>query len=114
MKLGDLIKGTAAGPGVELFDIRVGVPVAPRTPEPMSVPPLPETGAPGRPSHMHLIITEFERRAQAGQLEKSLARESAMLAAWFKANHPGKQPLTPKAIENRIRKDYKQALANAQ
>lgn len=114
LKLGDVIKGTATGPGVSLFDIRVGVPVAPTTPEPILVPPLPETGAPGRPSNMHLIVAEFERRVQDGQLEKTLAREAATLAAWFKANHPDKQPLTAKAIENRIRKDYRQASTKAQ
>lgn len=113
LTLGDVMKGTANGPGVALFDIRVGVPVALTTPEPVAVPPLPETGAPGRPSHMHLIIAEFERRAQAGELENSLAREAATLAAWFKANHPGKQPLTPKAVENRIRRDYREALTKS-
>jgi len=112
LKLDEVVKGTAAAPGVALFDIRVGIPVAAKAPEPVPAPPLPETGAPGRPSHMHLVIAEFRRRVQGGQLETSLARESASLAAWFKASHPDKQPLTAKAIENKLREDYRQARAN--
>lgn len=114
LKLDDVLKGTATAPGVNLFDIRVGVPVAPSEPECIPAPPLPETGAPGRPSNMHLIVAEFERRVQGGQLEASLAREAATLAAWFKLNHPAKQPLTAKAIENKVRKDYRQALTKTQ
>ena len=109
IKLDDVIKGTAKGPGVKLFDVRVGVPVTKKAPEPIPTPPLPETGSPGRPSHMHLVIAEFKRRAQGGQLERSLAREPATLAKWFEVNHPDKQRLTAKTIENRIRRDYRQA-----
>lgn len=114
LKLDDVIKGTAKGPGVELFDIRVGVPVAEKAPEPIPAPPLPQTGSPGRPTNMHLVVAEFRRRVQGGQLERSLAREAATLAAWFEANHPDKQPLTAKAIENKVRKDYRQAVTKPQ
>lgn len=114
MKLDDVVKGTAKAPGVTLFDIRIGVPGAEKTPEQAPAPPLPKTGSPGRPSHMHLVIAEFRRRVQGGQLERSLAREAATLAAWFEANHPHKQPLTAKAIENKLRKDYRQAITKAQ
>lgn len=114
LKLDDVVKGTAKAPGVTLFDIRAGVPVAEKAPEPVPAPPLPETGSPGRPSHMHFVVSEFRRRVQAGQLEPSLAREAATLEAWFEANHPDKQPLTAKTIENKLRKDYRQAVTKAQ
>lgn len=114
LKLDDVVKGTAKAPGVSLFDIRVGIPVVAKEPEPVPAPPLPETGAPGRPSHMHLIIAEFKRRVEGGQLERSLAREAATLAGWFMANHPDKQPLTAKAIENKLRDDYREARTKAQ
>jgi hypothetical protein len=103
LRLDDVAKGTVKGPGTALFDVRVGPRVANRAPEPKPTPPLPATGTPGRPSHMHLVEMEFERRREVGQLEPSLARESAALAAWFKANHPDKQPVTAKTIANRLR-----------
>lgn len=107
LKLEDLQSGTLTARGVTLFDTRVGVPVKVNEPAPVPAPPSSETGAPGRPSNMHLVVSRFEERANAGQLETSLAREAATLAAWFAANHPDKQALTARTIENKIRSDYR-------
>ena len=57
-------------------------------PEPVAQPTVPETGAPGRPSSMHLIKPEFQRRAGAGLLEKSLNKESQALVVWLNARRP--------------------------
>lgn len=75
---------------------------------PQPIPELPATGSPGRPSSMHLIRPEFERRAEAGTLESSLARESEALVAWLKAAHPHMPPPTPKTVANNLREDYRE------
>jgi prophage regulatory protein len=50
--------------------------------------PLERAGAPGRPSSMHLILNEFERRRAAGSCENSRSAEAERLAAWLKETHP--------------------------
>jgi uncharacterized short protein YbdD (DUF466 family) len=126
LQFDDFPKGTVKGPGdVILYDVHVGARVEqlevgkspPRIeqesqsqPEPAPLlpqPPLPTTGAPGRPSNMHLVEAEFERRRQDRRMESSLAREAAALAAWFKAAHPDKQPVTAKTIANRLRARFR-------
>lgn len=84
---------------------------APSAPDskPVSQPAVPETGAPGRPSSMHLIKPEFQRRADAGTIEKSLNKESQALVAWLKTAHPAMPPLTPKTVANNLREEYRNA-----
>lgn len=103
----NLRSGIVAGLGMLLFDTRIGVPVVPDPPASAPAPPLPETGAPGRPSSMHLVLLKFRERAEANELETSLAREAATLAAWFRKEYPKKQPLAPGTIENKIRSDFR-------
>jgi hypothetical protein len=76
---------------------------------PAPVRPLPTTGAPGRPSNMHLIEAEFSRRRDTGNIENSLNREAAALAVWFKMVHPDKQSVSAKTIANRLRPQYREA-----
>lgn len=64
------------------------------------------TGAPGRPSSMHLVRQEHARRLQAGKAEASLAAEARYLARWLRDTHPGEPPPTQKTIENRIRDQH--------
>jgi hypothetical protein len=110
LQLDDVTKGTAKGPGVSLFDVRIGPSRMAAAPaEAAPVPPLPATGTPGRPSHMHLVEVEFRRRRDAGCIEVSLNREAAALAAWFKVAHPDKQPVTAKTIANRLREQFREA-----
>lgn len=71
-------------------------------------PPLPETGAPGRPSNMHLIEAEFDRRCNAKQTENGVANEARYLEAWFKRTHPDKAAPRARSIENKVRSPYKQ------
>lgn len=114
LELKDVRVGTAGGPGVNLFDIRIGKPVvpdssppAPPTPTPTPTPTLAKTGAPGRPSSMYLILPEFKLRADAGRLEPQLQHEAAALRHWFQAEHPDLPAPTEKTIRDRIREDYR-------
>jgi hypothetical protein len=112
LQLGELDKGTAKGPGVVLFDVRIGPRVAVTAPAPdaAAVPAPKRTGDPGRPNKgYHLYEAEFERRRQAGKLESSLAREAEWLLTWFKANHPDWDPPTIKTISERLRAKYREA-----
>jgi hypothetical protein len=70
------------------------------------------TGAPGRPSSMHLILAEFERRCDNDACELSLAQEARALHAWLCGNYPTAPPPSPGTIETRIRKDYNAWKAN--
>lgn len=65
------------------------------------------TGAPGRPSGMHLIEREHARRCAEGRALGPVAREAADLAAWFRTAHPEAPPPTAKTIENRIRSAHR-------
>jgi hypothetical protein len=114
LRLDDITKGTANGPGVALFDVRVGprVAVIAAVPETVAVPvpTLRRTGDPGRPNKgYHLYEAEFDRRRQAGQIESSLVREAEWLLAWFKATHPDWDPPTVKTISERLRAKFREA-----
>jgi hypothetical protein len=69
----------------------------------------PRSGAPGRPSSMHLIEAEFKQMIGRGEVEQTLSKQAEVLAAWLFANHPNSPPAGQKAIENRIRGDYRAA-----
>ena len=64
------------------------------------------TGAPGRPSSMHIVEAEFDRRAKEGLTASTLKEESELLAEWLKCTHPKAPNLTPKTIRNRLRGAY--------
>ena len=65
------------------------------------------TGAPGRPSSMHLVQEEASRRREGGSALRSVVEEAEELKKWFDANHRGKPNLTAKTIENNIRPDHR-------
>ena len=121
LPLGDIVAGRLPVPGgPELFDIRVGPKVtqqpspptqpaaAPQEP-PAPQPPEPTTGAPGRPSSMHLVEAEFERRCAAGTLAPTLKEQARLLEDWFRRQYPETQPVTAKTIENRLRDPFRRA-----
>lgn len=66
------------------------------------------SGAAGRPSSMHYVEPEFERRAQSGLMKPTLKQEAATLEKWLKATHPRAPSLKAKSIENRLRARYRQ------
>lgn len=78
---------------------------------PFTTEPPQKTGAPGRPSSAHLVAAEFERIVAAGEIRKTLAEQARVLEAWLKKRHPPEKPMTPKTIENRIRRAFNAARA---
>ncbi len=64
------------------------------------------TGAPGRPSSMHLVKAEFDRRAKENLTASALNAESEILVTWLKDTHPRAPQTTQKTIKNRIRDAY--------
>jgi hypothetical protein len=67
------------------------------------------TGAPGRPTPIHLIVAEHRRRLDSGEAEITTTAEAKHLADWLKLAHPNAPPLTPKTIQNRIRAEHRAA-----
>ncbi len=60
------------------------------------------TGSPGRPSSMGIVMAEFERRRGNGGCESSRQAEADALAAWLVKTHPGALMLKPKSIFNKL------------
>jgi hypothetical protein len=69
------------------------------------------TGEPGRPSGMYLVKEEHRRRFQRGVAQTRVAPEARDLAEWFRAKHPDAPPLKAKTIENNIRSEHRQRVA---
>jgi hypothetical protein len=104
MRIKHLPTGRVTAPNVELVGVYVAEAQALATEETRKI-----TGAPGRPSSMHLIEAEFERRVEAGNIEQTLTRQSEVLFEWFKAKHPEEPPPKAKTIRNRLAKAYRRA-----
>jgi hypothetical protein len=66
-----------------------------------------KTGAPGRPSPMHLITAEHEARWDRGEAHKSVRAEAKSLLKWFSRVHVSQPPPSSKTIENRIRETHR-------
>ncbi len=60
------------------------------------------SGAPGRPTSMHLVEAEFRRRMSEGVVEPTTEAEAIVLKSWLEKVHPGETPLTKKTIQNRL------------
>jgi hypothetical protein len=75
----------------------------------LSEPDSYRTGAPGRPTIAHLIITEFNRRISEGQISNTLRAEAEELEEWARETHPNAPTPSEKTIQNQIRILYKQA-----
>jgi hypothetical protein len=67
-----------------------------QTTEPMA------TGAPGRPTSMHLVEAELDRRIAAGDTWPSKMSAAQELSEWLRLNHNQAPQLTPKTITNRL------------
>jgi hypothetical protein len=65
------------------------------------------TGAPGRPTSMHLILSEFERRRSSNALEPSLDLAAKALHQWLKATYPKAAPASWTTIRDKIRQHYR-------
>ena len=67
-----------------------------------------KTGAPGRPTSMHLIADELERRAAEGRMSVGVSQEAKELLAWLAEAHPASSRPTAKTIQNNIRFRYRE------
>lgn len=67
------------------------------------------TGVAGRPTPIHLVLEEHERRLAQGGFEQSVRAEAAHLANWLASTHSGLPRLSPGTIENRIRSRHRKA-----
>jgi hypothetical protein len=65
-----------------------------------------KTGAPGRPTSMGIVLTEFERRRAEEKCESSRDAEARTLAAWLLQMHPDMPKLTAKTIRNKLPQDF--------
>ena len=67
------------------------------------------SGAPGRPSAMHLVIAEYRARKARGEADGRLHVIASELAEWASARYPGLR--TPKAgtIANALRTEHRQS-----
>jgi hypothetical protein len=64
---------------------------------------LDRSGAPGRPTSIHLIHAEHERRLDAGFSLEKVSAESRYLEGWLASTHPKMPHAGAGAIENAIR-----------
>jgi hypothetical protein len=85
-------------------EFRDGIPAKSVTP---TVDPI-KTGAPGRPTPMHIVIAEAKRRIESGEALRELAKESRYLAAWWNDGERSKYDGPPSSlasgtIENHVR-----------
>jgi hypothetical protein len=71
------------------------------------------TGAPGRPSSMHLVEAEYRARWHRGEAEARIGAEAKTLAEWLQNKYPDVPRLTPKSIANRLRREHRERIANA-
>jgi hypothetical protein len=60
------------------------------------------TGGPGRPTAMHLVLKEHERRKATGELASTRRQQANDLLDWFINTHPDAPRLTAKTIFNQI------------
>ncbi|EME69442.1 hypothetical protein H261_13274 [Paramagnetospirillum caucaseum] len=67
------------------------------------------SGTQGRPSSVEtLIMPELRRRAGAGCMEPSLARECRYLSEWLRSNHPTAHQIKPVSLENSLRQLHRE------
>jgi hypothetical protein len=76
-------------------------------------PAIRQTGAPGRPTSMHLVEAEHRARWNRGEAETSIGAEANILSVWLQNNHPDAPPLTAKTIRNRLSAEHRLLLAAA-
>ena len=72
------------------------------------------SGAPGRPTSIHLVRAEFEARHLRRETAASITLEASALAEWLRKEHPGASPLTSKTIKNQLSGDFRKLGTRAQ
>jgi hypothetical protein len=72
------------------------------THQPPEASALSRTGAPGRPTSIHLVEMEYARRSEAGLVLEIAREEAEHLLEWIKTAHAEAPRLTVKTIRNKI------------
>jgi hypothetical protein len=80
---------------------------------PADVTPL-VTGAPGRPTSMHLVEQEYRARRSRGEAKTGINAEAKALVEWLRTEHPDAPQLKPKTIANRLRHEHRPRAGEAQ
>lgn len=107
LRIADIRKGRVTGTAMDIAGVHIVEAAAHAAPDPDSM----RNDAPGRPSWFHVIAAEFDRRAEAGDIEESLNKQAVALAAWYAATYPGHQPYRPATIRNRLREKYREIVS---
>jgi hypothetical protein len=89
----DVLKGTANFEGLTLYGVEI------RNRDQARIE---GTGAPGRPSSMHLLLDEAKRRLAEGKLVGTQEEEAKSLLAWLATNHPEAPRPGLKTITNKL------------
>jgi hypothetical protein len=71
------------------------------------------TGAPGRPSAMHLVEEEYRARCARGDANSRIGAEAEYLSKWLADAHPTMPRVTAKTIRNRLSSEHRRRLAEA-
>jgi hypothetical protein len=71
------------------------------------------TGAPGRPSAMHLVELEYRARWARGEALSGIGAEAEYLSQWLANTHPTLPKVTAKTIRNRLSSEHRQRLLDA-
>jgi hypothetical protein len=67
------------------------------------------SGGAGRPSAMHLVEAEYDRRRALGELHGRIGAVAADLERWIKGAHPGLRTPTAATIANVLRHKHRQS-----
>jgi hypothetical protein len=76
----------------------------------MQAPSCAKSGAPGRPTSMHIVLLEHGRRVENGTHGGSRTAEAKALEGWLKKIHPDMPPLTYKTILNKLPPEFQPLL----
>ncbi len=70
-------------------------------------PVLLSTGAPGRPTSMHLVKAKLKERGDRRENLPTCKAEAEWLSVWLTREHPGNPPVLPKTLQNTIAEQYR-------
>jgi hypothetical protein len=73
-----------------------------------------KTGAPGRPTAMHLVEKHHAERCERKEAMSTISAEADYLANWLRTAHPTAPKLYSKTISNRLATAHRKYLKNAQ
>lgn len=64
------------------------------------------TGASGRPTSKHLVLQEYQRRADGGKAEETIGEKGKALSDWLALAYPLLAQMAPRVVKNTIRREF--------